>query len=143
MDKRDQLRLNIRTRLESNGVYLPDSTINQCVDEACKLYTDKRSLKQNAYLFGVPYKLISEYTGYTTSEVHHEMCLMFHFEFKSRFDGSMVQTPKTTTSMSKKEFTQYWEKIQIYAAENWDLYIPSPNEELMISAELQKQKEKA
>lgn len=131
----------IRKRFHANGWHGFEKHIAAAADECAKIAMDKRTVQQNAYLFGVPYKLISEYTGYGVSECHYEMRMLFHFEFKERFDGSMVKTPKTTTSMSKKEFSEYWEKIQIFAAQEWDLYIPDPSEELMISKELETERQ--
>jgi len=131
-----------KKKLKQNGIryYDIDSRVRHCIDIAYKEKLPKiRSVNQNAYLWGVVYKLISEYTGYTTDEVHYEMAMMFHYEFRKRFDGSMVKVPKSTAKMSTVEFNNYWEQIQIFASTNWDLNIPSPNEELMLSAELEQE----
>jgi len=127
-----------KKKLEQNGLryYDIDARVRHCIEIAYKEKLPKlRSVNQNAYLWGIVYKLISEHTGYTTDEVHYEMAMMFHFEFRKRFDGSKAKAPMSTTKMSTIEFNAYFQQIQIFAAQNWDLYIPDPNEELMLSAE--------
>jgi hypothetical protein len=91
--------------------------------------TKERSNPQNNYLWGVPYKLIADYTGNTTEDVHHEMGNMFLSEKTT----SPIPKIKTTTKLTTTEFSEYVENIIKWAAEFLGLYIPLPNEKEMWS----------
>jgi len=87
-----------------------------------------RSNPQNAYLWGVVYKIISEHTGFSVDEVH-EFC-------KLEFNSKMVHIGKdevkiglSTAIMNTLEFTEYIEKIVMFASGDLGLNIPKPNEE--------------
>jgi hypothetical protein len=90
-----------------------------------------RSLAQNAFYFGVVLACISEYTGYTTDELH-EFC-------KARFlpkritladkNGEVTEEiviGTSTTTLNKVQFSDYIEDIRKWAAETLDLNIPNP-----------------
>lgn len=101
-----------------------------------------RSHSQNAYLWAVPYKLISEATGYELEEVHEYM-LGRHFGWK---DKRVPKTPRnsegvesvpvrTTTTdehgkrsvLSVQQFTEYVDFIQRFAAQKIGIVIPDPD----------------
>lgn len=101
-----------------------------------------RSLSQNAYLWAVPYKLISEATGYETEEVH-EYLLGRHFGW---VDKRVPKTPRnpsgvesvpvrtTTTDQHGKrsvltpdEFSAYVDFIQRFAAQKLSIVVPDPD----------------
>jgi hypothetical protein len=90
-----------------------------------------RSLASNAYYWAGVIGAISEYTGYTSEEVH-EFC-------KARFlpkkvtlankDGEVVEEVtigRTTTKLNKVEMWEYIEAIRQWASETLDLNIPNP-----------------
>ena len=142
MDPRDQLRRNMSARLESNGIHLPDSTINQCVDEAYKLWPKRRSDAQNRYIWAVVVKVISEHSGKKPDAVYEDIKLMFNPKLIERIDGTSMWVGGSLAKENTRKFAEIIEKVQIWAAtKGW--YIPDPNEEEMISAELEKQNEKA
>jgi hypothetical protein len=83
---------------------------------------NKRSLKQNSFLWGVVYKLISEETGYNTDQIHALMKQMFG----EKETVCLGRVPISTTKYTVEQFSEYWEKIQRWAAEFLDLHIPDP-----------------
>jgi hypothetical protein len=101
-----------------------------------------RSLSQNAYLWAVPYKLISEATGYEVEEVH-EYLLGRHFGWKDKRVPKTPRNPqgvesvpmRTTTTdehgkrsvLSAEDFSTYVDFIQRFAATKLSLVIPDPD----------------
>lgn len=102
----------------------------------------QRSHSQNAYLWAVPYKLISEATGYEVEEVHEYMLGRF-FGWK---DKKVPKTPRnptgvesvpvrTTTTdehgkrsvLSIDQFSEYVAFIQRFGAVKLGLVIPDPD----------------
>lgn len=102
----------------------------------------RRSDSQNAYLWAVPYKLISEATGYEVEEVH-EYFLGRFFGWK---DKKVPKTPRnpegvesvpvrTTTTdehgkrsvLSVEVFSEYVAYIQRFGAVKLGLVIPDPD----------------
>jgi hypothetical protein len=103
---------------------------------------NSRSQSQNAYLWAVPYKLISEATGYEVEEVHEYMLGRF-FGWK---DKKVPKTPRnpsgvesvpvrTTTTdehgkrsvLSVDVFSEYVAFIQRFGAMKLGLVIPDPD----------------
>ena len=123
--------------VDTQGKFLPDDPLGfknsfalfegKKVTVSVKKYTKKRSNDQNEYLWGVVYTLIADYIGETTESVHDLM--KFYFNFKVRnIHGKNVRVPLSTTKLSTTEFITYYEKIQKWASEFLDIYIPDPNE---------------
>jgi len=85
----------------------------------------RRSLNQNAFLWGVVYPILSDYFGYTTGEMH-QICSR---QFLSYFKGdSDIEFVKSTKSLSTMEFEQYIENIRRSSLLNHNIKIPLPNE---------------
>jgi hypothetical protein len=90
----------------------------------------KRSDNQNRYIWGVVYKLISDFTGYTCEEVHE------YYKEKFLSDKKTIQigaeeipiNVASTTKLSTKEFEEYCENIRRHAAVELQILIPEPNE---------------
>lgn len=101
-----------------------------------------RTNSQNAYLWAVPYKLISEVTGYEVEEVH-EYFLGRFFGWK---DKKVPKTPRnpsgvesvpvrTTTTdehgkrsvLSPEKFSEYVAFIQRFGAMKLGIVIPDPD----------------
>lgn len=84
---------------------------------------DKRSLSQNAYMWGVVYKLIAEHTGHSEDEIH-EYC-------KIRFLGKRLWDqiiPGSTKILDTIKFEDYMEKVRGWASSDLGVVIPLPNE---------------
>jgi hypothetical protein len=102
----------------------------------------QRSDSQNAYLWAVPYKLISEATGYEIEEIHEYM-LGSAFGWKDKKVPKKPSNPAgvesvplrtTTTDESGKRsvltttrFAEYVDFIQRFAAKKLGLVLPDPD----------------
>lgn len=115
-------------------------------DEAWKITAEPvrntRSLSQNAYLWAVPYKLISEATGYEAEEVHEYMLGRF-FGWRDKRVPKTPRNPegvesvpvRTTTTdehgkrsvLSAEQFSAYVDFIQRFAAVKLSIVIPDPD----------------
>jgi hypothetical protein len=100
-----------------------------------------RSHSQNAYLWAVPYRLISEATGYESEEVHEYMLGRF-FGWKDKRVPKTPRNPegvesvpvRTTTTdehgkrsvLSVDVFSDYVAFIQRFGAQKLGLLIPDP-----------------
>jgi hypothetical protein len=60
---KDKFRQNIAIEFDRDCV----------VDVVVERYSKRRSNSQNSYLWGIPYKLLSDHTGYSPDEIH-EIC---------------------------------------------------------------------
>lgn len=77
-----------------------------------------RTLPQNSLYWGVYVKIIADYLGYFPDELHAELKLLFNPKDSRLVLGEKVGG--TTTKMTRKEFTEYLEKIRIWAMqEHW------------------------
>lgn len=75
----------------------------------------KRSLDQNA-LYHVWIAQISKDTGYTKDQLHYSFKKEFlGEELKKDIYGRPYLQPKSTTKLKKGEFSDFMEKVQIYA----------------------------
>jgi hypothetical protein len=104
----------------------------------------QRSHSQNAYLWAVPYKLISEATGYEIEEIHEYM-LGSAFGWKdkkvpkkpSNLTGVECVPLRTTTTdehgkrsvLTTRQFADYIDFIQRFAAKKLGLVLPDPDPE--------------
>jgi len=87
----------------------------------------QRSNEQNRYLWGVCYKLLSEWSGDTTEEWHEICKQMFVEPTKKIIDGNTYEIRKSSTALNTKEFTDYIEKIRRFGAEH-GVIIPDPDQ---------------
>lgn len=96
----------------------------------------KRSNQQNRYLWGVVYAMLSEHIGEQDVELIHEYCKKRFLpkrilSIASKESGEIVDEEEvsgTTAKLSTIEFSEYIEKIQIWASTHLNLSIPDPNE---------------
>lgn len=101
-----------------------------------------RTLSQNAYLWGVCYPLMSERSGYEASELHEYLLGEFYGWVDKRVPkkpsnprGKESVPRRTTTTdekgkrsvLSTKQFADYVEFVQRFAAEKLMLVIPDPD----------------
>jgi hypothetical protein len=76
-----------------------------------------RTLNQNAYLWGVVYKLIADDTGHSENEIHLFCKKKFMKRKFLKVLGEEIEEERTTTRMSKIEFSEYVEAIRAHFAE--------------------------
>lgn len=91
-----------------------------------------RSVQQNRYYWMI-ITMISDHTGFTKDEIHAIL--------KSRFlkaekvheqSGVVMEYVKSTTELTTMEYEEYLESVRRFAAENFDLYVPEPNEQMTV-----------
>jgi hypothetical protein len=81
-----------------------------------------RSIKANAYYWGVVIDILHLEFGYEKEEMHDALGLMFR---QSR--DEFVPTIRSTTTMSSAEFWEYIERVRRWAAIEYNVTIPDPN----------------
>lgn len=101
-----------------------------------------RSLTQNAYLWAVPYKMLSEHTGYEAEELHEYFCgQVFGWKDKKvprtpRNPTGIESVPVRTTTidengkravLSVTAFSDFVAYIQRFAAQKCGILIPDPD----------------
>ena len=90
----------------------------------------RRSTQSNRYYWGVVVSSIRdafrELGNEVDSELTHEFLKgRFHYsEFIDTKTGEVIKLPKTTTEMSNSEFSEYIERIKVFASEVLNIYIP-------------------
>lgn len=87
-----------------------------------------RSDNQNRYYFGVVLKIISDETGNDVEDLHEYFKTKYLPVEEKEILNSKVYTYKSTTSLVKKDFEEYLEKIRAFAAIELGLRIALPNE---------------
>jgi hypothetical protein len=89
-----------------------------------------RSNSQNAYYWGVVIDRLFnglKELGYSKDEIHEILKVKFNGVKEVNIGGETILIPRTTTKMNTKEFMEYIEAIQRWAAK-LNIDIPSPNE---------------
>jgi len=81
----------------------------------------QRSIKQNKYLWKVPYTMIAEASGMTIDEVHVDMCAMHLAERV----GDRIHI-RSTTNLSTTEMSEYFEKLIKFGDDFFGITIPPP-----------------
>ncbi|NTU69991.1 hypothetical protein HGB13_04205, partial [bacterium] len=78
----------------------------------------KRSEGQNKYLWGVVYKLLSDYFGYTPDEMHELMKQKFAPKKEVKMGNEIMLIPCSTTELLTTNFNDYLDQIKQFGAEN-------------------------
>jgi hypothetical protein len=93
------------------------------VEVALRTPRKDRSGQQNNFYWSVVVEILGKELGMTAQETHEALKI----KFLSRTDKALL-TVKSTTQLSTKEFMEYTEAIQRWAAEFLNINIPNPNE---------------
>jgi len=88
----------------------------------------RRSLPQNAYMWGVVYPCIAEWSGHDVDEIHEAMKAL-HLPARETAlpTGEVLNVPGSTARLDSAEFTDYLGRVKRWASEQ-GLYIPEPDE---------------
>jgi hypothetical protein len=97
-----------------------------------KPYKKNRSLAQNKLYF-MWMKIIGDEIGYTSEEIHAIMADRFLTTEFVEYGGNKIKRDKSTSKLNTKEFTEYLESIDRWAAGEMGIVLPSP-EDLIFEA---------
>ncbi len=98
---------------------------------------NSRSLRQNAYIWGVAYPLIADSCGYDAHEIEQ-----MHYDLLAVHFGTVATTPKipsqairivprkTSSELTVEEFSLYMEWLVRYAATELHCVVPLPGDDL-------------
>jgi hypothetical protein len=70
----------------------------------------------------------SEVSGYSSDEMHDITSAMFIAESEINFLGVDIATKKTTSKLTKSEFSNLLIKVREFYENTFDLYLPDYNE---------------
>lgn len=94
----------------------------------------KRTLDQNAWLFGCIYPMLLKalndegWEFVTTQQVHEFFKSMLGKEkFINKHTGEIVEIPQSTAEMNTVQFATYCEELRNYGREYLNIEIPEPN----------------
>lgn len=91
-----------------------------------------RSVQQNRYYWLVA-SMLSDHTGFTKDEIHAILKSKFLRTEKVNEDtGSVYEYVKSTTELTTVEYEEYLDSVRQFAAEEFDLQIPMPNEQIQV-----------
>lgn len=91
-----------------------------------------RSVQQNRYYWLVC-TMISEYTGFSKEEIHAILKSRFlKVEKVNEVSGVIYDYIKSTTELSTVEYEQYMDSVRQFAAEEFGMNVPMPNEQIEV-----------
>jgi hypothetical protein len=126
--ERDQVRANVHAFIDRLS---PNKSWRIEIKEARK----ERTNPQNAALWGVAYPKLTDATGYTPEELHHEFCGRFFGWDVVTIFGERRRRPRRTTTtneqgehdvLSTRDFAAFYEMVQQVGAEA-GIDVPSPD----------------
>jgi hypothetical protein len=127
---------------------IPTSVLHRLIDAVAKMdgkrliltlkeQKRKRSLNQNAYLWGVVYarivEVFREYGNNVDAEDVHAYLKDHVGKLKQFFvtpDGEVLTGPGSTAKLTTQEFEVYVENVRGWAIDTLGVAIPLPNEEV-------------
>lgn len=100
----------------------------------CKMYRRPRTSQQNNTLW-MWYSVIADETGtnaqafWAPPEVIHEECKGLFFKPVTFFthDGRQEHRPGSTKALNTLEFTEYMEKVRVWAEDMFGVVLPDPS----------------
>jgi hypothetical protein len=101
---------------------------NDKKDVIIKRETGTRSDSQNNYLWGVVYKVISDYNGDTVNSLHEYFKRTLLPPQFIKVMGKEIKIPASTTKLNKSEFAEYVMRIGAEVAP-LGVIIPSPEKD--------------
>jgi hypothetical protein len=94
------------------------------VSMSVKKYREPRTDNSNRYYWGVVIETIAEHLGYDKDDLHD--ALKFKFLSSKCYDEKGLLMIGSTAKLTTDEFTQYINKIVIWAAQDLQIYVPDP-----------------
>lgn len=87
-----------------------------------------RTNQQNRAYFGIAVRKLAEASQVSVESMHKALAGEFLGWDEVKINGKVVKVEKSTTGLTTRQFMDYYEKIQRYAAEN-GIDIQSPGED--------------
>lgn len=87
-----------------------------------------RSAQQNRYYWGVVVAILGEEFGYTREEMHAALCHRFLGDVDEQTGLMRI---RSTKDLSTAEFEEHMSRIREWAALNYAISVPLPNEYLI------------
>ena len=97
----------------------------QRVDVEIRRRKSKRSLRQNAYWWGVVIPMLAEHCGYSGEEMHD--ALKAKFLGREDLERGLMRIG-STAALSAADFAALVDRVVLWAAEDLGVIIPLPNE---------------
>lgn len=102
-------------------------TIEGDVEVVVGKRSNKRSLNQNQYYWGIVIRIIADETGHSSDEIHELMKQMF-LKDVIIIKGDKYETVRSTTDLDTMQFSQdYIKRIKQWAWSELNLIIPEPD----------------
>ena len=95
----------------------------QRVTVEVKKFRKNRTDAQNRYWWGVVIDILSKHTGYEPEEMHNAIKIKF-----LPVERAGLISGKSTKHLTTLEFVDLIERVQRWAAQDQNCYIPDPNE---------------
>lgn len=91
-----------------------------------------RSAEENRYYWGVVVSILSDELGLIPEEVHDIVKNKFLLNHRIKTENGKVvwavAYPRSTSTLSTSEFEDLMSKVRMWAASEFKIYIPLPNE---------------
>jgi hypothetical protein len=84
----------------------------------------QRSINQNSYYWGVVVTILGDFFGYEPEEMHTAL----RMKFLNKEPVCGLNTAESTTALNTTQFEDYLERIRRWAAIEYHIYVPLPNE---------------
>ncbi len=132
----DFIKNRISGKIENGQIIVWNKSIlKQYEGQMIDVWIDKqrknRTLSQNAYYWGVIVPLICEEWGEDKNTVHDYLkkrFLSYRKVIKTPKGEKMVELIGSTAKLNTSEFTDFNEKVKMWASQNLNCYIPDPCE---------------
>jgi hypothetical protein len=98
----------------------------QKIELTLRKFRKKRSDQQNRYYWGVVIDILGKTFGYEPEEMHEALKFKF-LQIDSSIQPGLISA-RSTTKLSTTEFMDYISAIQRWAAQEFHIYLPDPNE---------------
>ena len=102
----------------------------KCPNCQFEFHVHIRSNNQNAYMWGVVYKILAMELGYTEDEIHELMKQKFLPRVLNLGENEEYNIPVSTTELSTVAMEEYLSKIREWAGTKINCFIPMPNESI-------------
>jgi hypothetical protein len=115
----------LRVDLPSNFERWLMTLEGQRVTIEVKKFRKNRTDAQNKYWWGVVIDILSKHTGYEPEEMHDAIKIKF-----MPVERAGLIAGKSTARLTTIEFMELIERVQRWAAQDLQCYIPDPSEEV-------------